>query len=233
MIAHMQGSGRTCRERTLEALGPQRCYMLAICLDLEGVLIPEIWINVAERTGIEALSRTTRDEPDYDRLMSYRIGILDQNDIKIEDITSTINSMEPMGGALDFLRSLQSRWPTLILSDTFSQFAKPMMAKLNHPTLLCHTLVIDDSGRIADWEIRYEDHKRKTVESLLEMNFHVIAAGDSYNDTSMLTKASAGILFRPPDNVIEEFPQFPVARDYSELLQAIESAASDLGEHWN
>jgi len=206
--------------------------MLAVCLDLEGVLIPEIWINVAERTGIEALRRTTRDEPDYDRLMSYRIGILDQNDIKIEDITSTINSMEPMEGALDFLQSLQSRWPTLILSDTFSQFAKPMMAKLNHPTLLCHTLVIDDSGRIADWEIRYEDHKRKTVESLLEMNFHVIAAGDSYNDTSMLTTASAGILFKPPDNVVDEFPQFPVARDFSKLLQAIESAASDLGEHW-
>ena len=207
--------------------------MLAVCLDLEGVLIPEIWINVAERTGIEALRRTTRDESDYDRLMSYRIGILDQNDIKIEDITSTISSMEPMDGALEFLQSLESRWPTLILSDTFSQFAKPMMAKLGHPTLLCHTLVIDDSGRIADWEIRYEDHKRKTVESLLEMNYHVITTGDSYNDTTMLSSASAGILFRPPDNVVEEFPQFPVARDYEELTAAIESAASDLGEHWN
>ena len=207
--------------------------MLAVCLDLEGVLIPEIWINVAERTGIEALRRTTRDEPDFDRLMSYRIGILDQNDIKIEDITSTIDSMEPVDGALGFLQSLESRWPTLILSDTFSQFAKPMMAKLGHPTLLCHTLVIDDSGRIADWEIRYEDHKRKTVESLLEMNYHVIAAGDSYNDTTMLSTASAGILFRPPDNVVEEFPQFPVVRDYEELTAAIESAASDLGEHWN
>jgi phosphoserine/homoserine phosphotransferase len=206
--------------------------MLAVCLDLEGVLIPEIWINVAERTGIEALRRTTRDEPDYDRLMSYRIGILDQHDIKIEDITSTIDSMEPMDGALEFLQSLESRWPTLILSDTFSQFAKPMMAKLGHPTLLCHTLVIDDSGRIEDWEIRYEDHKRKTVESLMGMNYHVIAAGDSYNDTSMLSAASAGILFRPPDNVVDEFPQFPVAMNYAELTEAIESAASDLGEHW-
>jgi phosphoserine/homoserine phosphotransferase len=207
--------------------------MLAICLDLEGVLIPEIWINVAERTGIRALTRTTRDEPDYDRLMSYRLGILDQNDIKMGDITSTIESMDPMEGATEFLASLESRWPTLILSDTFSQFAKPMMKKLGNPTLLCHTLVIDETGRIEDWEIRYDDHKRKTVESLIEMNYQVIAAGDSYNDTSMLSAASAGILFRPPDNVIQEFPQFPVAMDYSELIDAIESAARDLGELWN
>ena len=206
--------------------------MLAICLDLEGVLIPEIWINVAERTGISALTRTTRDEPDYDRLMSYRLGILDQNDIKMGDITSTIESMDPMEGATEFLASLESRWPTLILSDTFSQFAKPMMKKLGNPTLLCHTLVIDETGRIEDWEIRYDDHKRKTVESLIEMNYQVIAAGDSYNDTSMLSAASAGILFRPPENVIEEFPQFPVAMDYSGLIDAIESAATDLGELW-
>ena len=206
--------------------------MLAICLDLEGVLIPEIWINVSERTGIEALRRTTRDEPDYDRLMSYRLGILDQNDIKIEDITSAIQSMEPMEGANEFLASLQSRWPTLILSDTFSQFAKPMMAKLGHPTLLCHTLVIEDSGRIEDWEIRCQDQKRRTVESLREMNYQVIAAGDSYNDTTMLSAASSGILYRPPDNVVKEFSQYPVATDYTELMDAIESAASDLGEHW-
>ena len=207
--------------------------MLAICLDLEGVLIPEIWINVAERTGVSELTRTTRDEPDYDRLMSYRLGILDQNDIKMGDITSTIESMDPMEGATEFLASLESRCPTLILSDTFSQFAKPMMKKLGNPTLLCHTLVIDETGRIEDWEIRYDDHKRKTVESLIEMNYQVIAAGDSYNDTSMLSAASAGILFRPPENVIEEFPQFPVAMDYSGLIDAIESAATDLGELWN
>ena len=207
--------------------------MLAICLDLEGVLIPEIGRNVAERTGITALTRTTRDEPDYDRLMSYRLGILDQNNIKMDDITSTIGSMEPMEGATEFLASLESRWPTLILSDTFSQFAKPMMKKLGNPTLLCHTLLIDDTGRIEDWKIRYDDHKRKTVDSLIEMNYQVIAAGDSYNDTSMLSAASAGILFRPPENVIEEFPQFPVAMDYSELIDEIESAATDLGELWN
>ena len=207
--------------------------MLAICLDLEGVLIPEIWINVAERTGISALTRTTRDEPDYDRLMSYRLGILDQNDIKMDDITSTIGTMEPIEGATEFLAYLESRWPTLILSDTFSQFAKPMMKKLGNPTILCHTLLIDETGRIADWKIRCDDHKRKTVESLIQMNYQVIAAGDSYNDTSMLSAASAGILFKPPDNVIEEFPQFPVARDYSGLIDAIESAAADLGEIWN
>ena len=207
--------------------------MLAICLDLEGVLIPEIWINVAERTGISALTRTTRDEPDYDRLMSYRLGILDQNDIKMDDITSTIGTMEPIEGATEFLAYLESRWPTLILSDTFSQFAKPMMKKLGNPTILCHTLLIDETGRIADWKIRCDDHKRKTVESLIQMNYQVIAAGDSYNDTSMLSAASAGILFKPPDNVIEEFPQFPVARDYSELIDAMESAAADLGEIWN
>lgn len=207
--------------------------MLAICLDLEGVLIPEIWINVADRTGISALNRTTRDEPDYDRLMSYRLGILDQNDIKMDDITSTIGSMNPMEGAIEFLGSLESRWPTLLLSDTFSQFAKPMMKKLGYPTLLCHTLLIDETGRIEDWKIRCDDHKRKTVESLMQMNYQVIAAGDSYNDTSMLSAASAGILFRPPENVIAEFPEFPVARDYSELIDAIESAATDLGELWN
>ena len=196
------------------------------------MLIPEIWINLAERTGITALTRTTRDEPDYDRLMSYRLGILDQNNIKMDDITSTIGSMEPMEGATEFLASLESRWPTLILSDTFSQFAKPMMKKLGNPTLLCHTLLIDETGRIEDWKIRYDDHKRKAVDSLIEMNYQVIAAGDSYNDTSMLSAASAGILFRPPENVIEEFPQFPVAMDYSGLIDAIESAAKDLGELW-
>ena len=206
--------------------------MLAICLDLEGVLVPEIWINVAERTGIKQLTRTTRDEPDYDRLMAYRLGVLDEKEIKIGDITSVIESMEPFQGAREFLSSLQSRWPTFILSDTFSQFAKPIMAKLGHPTLLCHSLVIDDSGRIEDWKIRCQDHKRKMVESLKQMKYDVIAAGDSYNDTNMLTSASIGVLYRPPDNVIAEFPQFPVTTDYSQLMGEIESAAMDLGERW-
>ena len=206
--------------------------MLALCLDLEGILVPEVWVNVADRTGIDALRRTTRDEPDYNRLMSYRLAILDENNITIDDITSAIDSMEPLEGARDFLESLQRRWPTLILSDTFSQFASPLMAKLGHPTLLCHTLLIDDSGRVFDWKIRTEDQKRKTVEALRGMNYQVIAVGDSYNDATMLSEASAGILFRPPDNVIDEFPQFPVTRDYAELMDAIESAATDLGELW-
>ncbi len=204
--------------------------MLAVCLDLEGILVPEIWINVAERTGIDALRRTTRDEPDYDRLMSYRLEILDEHGITIEDITMVIDSMNPLAGARDFLSSLESRWPTLILSDTFSQFAKPMMAKLGNPTLFCHDLVIDDSGRISDWKIRCDDHKRKTVEALRSMKFNVIAVGDSYNDTTMLSEANAGILFNPPENVISEFPQFSVSNEYSDLMESIESAAADLGE---
>jgi len=206
--------------------------MLAVCLDLEGILVPEVWINVAERTGIDDLRRTTRDEPDYDQLMSYRLSILDANNITIDEITSTIESMEPLKGARYFLESLERRWPTIILSDTFSQFAHPMMTKLGHPTLFCHTLVIDDSGRIFDWKIRTEDQKRKTVMALREMSFEVIAVGDSYNDTSMLSAASAGILLNPPDNVAEEFPQYPVTHDYVELMEAIESVATDLGELW-
>ncbi len=207
--------------------------MLAVCLDLEGILVPEVWINVAESTGIDSLRRTTRDEPDYNRLMSYRLGILDENEVTIGDITMVIDSMEPLIGAKEFLASLEKRWPTLILSDTFSQFAKPMMAKLGHPTLFCHNLVVDDSGRISDWEIRSEDHKRKTVGALKSMNFNVIAVGDSYNDTTMLSEASTGILFNPPNNVIAEFSQFPIAHDYTDLMQSIESAAMDLGERWS
>ena len=206
--------------------------MLAVCLDLEGILVPEVWINVAEQTGINALRRTTRDEPDYDQLMSYRLGILDDNNITIDDITTAIESMDPLDGAIEFLDSLERRWPTIILSDTFTQFAKPMLAKLGHPTLLCHTLVIDDTGRIEDWRIRTEDQKRKTVEALREMNYQVIAVGDSYNDTTMLSAASVGVLFRPPDNVVSEFPQFPMATEYAGLMATIESAASDLGERW-
>jgi phosphoserine/homoserine phosphotransferase len=214
----------------VEVAGSQRATMLAICLDLEGILVPEVWINVAERTGIEALRRTTRDEPDYDRLMRYRLEILDENGITIDDITSAIEAMEPLEGAIGFLDSLERRWPTLVLSDTFSQFARPMMGKLGNPTLLCHTLVIEDSGRISDWTIRLQDQKRRTVEALRSMNYEVIAVGDSYNDTSMLASASAGILFRPSDNVVEEFPQYPVTCDYDGLTAAIGKAASALGE---
>jgi phosphoserine/homoserine phosphotransferase len=205
--------------------------MLVICLDLEGVLIPEIWVNVAESTGIPELRRTTRDEPDYDKLMRYRLDILDANGLTIDDITDVIDGMQPLEGAVEFLDYLRSKWQVIILSDTFSQFAGPMMDKLGRPTLLCHTLEIDEeSHRITGWTIRLEDQKRHAVEALRGLNYNVIAAGDSYNDTSMLAIANAGILINPPSNVIDEFPQFPVTTDYAGLLAAIEAAASDIGE---
>ena len=205
--------------------------MLVICLDLEGVLIPEIWVNVAESTGIPELRRTTRDEPDYDKLMRYRLDILDANGLTIDDITDVIDGMQPLEGAVEFLDYLRSKWQVIILSDTFSQFAGPMMDKLGRPTLLCHTLEIDEeSHRITGWTIRLEDQKRRAVEALRGLNYNVIAAGDSYNDTSMLAIANAGILNNPPSNVIDEFPQFPVTTDYAGLLAAIEAAASDIGE---
>jgi phosphoserine/homoserine phosphotransferase len=205
--------------------------MLVVCLDLEGVLMPEVWVDVAERTGIPELCRTTRDEPDYDKLMKYRLDILDANGLTIDDITDVIEGMQPLKGAVEFLDHLRSKWQVIILSDTFSQFAGPMMDKLGRPTILCHTLEIDeDSSRITGWTIRLEDQKRRAVEALRGMNFNVIAAGDSYNDTSMLAIANTGILINPPSNVIEEFPQFPVTTDYVGLLAAIEAAASDIGE---
>jgi len=196
------------------------------CLDLEGVLVPEIWINVAERTGIEALRRTTRNEPDYNRLMKGRLAILAENGLGIRDIQQVIAGMSPLDGASEFLDWLRERFQVVILSDTFYDFAAPLMAQLGYPTLFCHTLETDDAGRIVDYQIRLADHKRCAVQALHELNFHVIAAGDSYNDTAMLREAEAGILFRPPDNVIEEFPQFPVTRTYDELGAAFLEAGS-------
>ena len=205
--------------------------MLGVCLDLEGVLMPEVWEEFADRTGIPELRRTTRDEPDYDKLMQYRLDILDDNDFTIDDITDVIGGMEPLDGAVEFLDHLRSKWQVIILSDTFSQFAGPLMDKLGRPALLCHTLEIDEKSRnIEGWTIRIDDQKRRTVEALRGLNYNVIAAGDSYNDTSMLTMANAGILLNPPSNVIDEFPQFPVTTDYAGLLAAIEAAASDMGE---
>ena len=205
--------------------------MLVVCLDLEGVLMPEIWEEFADRTGIPELRRTTRDEPDYDKLMRYRLDILDANGLTIDDITDVIEGMQPLEGAVEFLDHLRSKWQVIILSDTFSQFAGPMMDKLGRPTILCHTLEInEESRRIEGWTIRIDDQKRRAVEALRGLNYNVIAAGDSYNDTSMLAMANAGILLNPPSNVIDEFPQFPVATDYAELLAAIEAAASEMGE---
>ena len=205
--------------------------MLVVCLDLEGVLMPEVWINFAERTGIPELRITTREEPDYGKLMRYRLDILDSNGLTIDDITDVIEGMQPLDGAVEFLDWLRSNWQVIILSDTFSQFAGPMMDKLGRPTLFCHTLEIDeDSRRITDWTIRLEDQKCRTVEALRAMNFNVIASGDSYNDTTMLAAANAGILINPPQNVVDEFSQYPVATNYTELRDAIQQAASAMGE---
>jgi phosphoserine/homoserine phosphotransferase len=199
--------------------------LIVACLDLEGVLVPEIWINVAERTGITELRRTTRDEPDYDKLMRARLEILERHALGIREIQDVIATLEPLPGALDFLNRLREKHQILILSDTFYDFAQPLMRKLGFPTLFAHDLSIEASGRISGYRLRMPDQKRQSVERLRSLNFHVIAAGDSYNDTSMLTAAHAGILFCPPANVIAEFPQFPVTKDYVELERAFADAA--------
>ncbi|NNL67412.1 MAG: bifunctional phosphoserine phosphatase/homoserine phosphotransferase ThrH [Myxococcales bacterium] len=208
---------------------PQPAPVVA-CLDLEGVLVPEIWINVAERTGIEALRATTRDVPDYDVLMKQRLGILDEHGLKIGDIQEVIAGMGPLPGAADFLGWLRQELQVVILSDTFYEFAEPLMRQLEWPTLFCHQLEIAADGRVANYHLRLPDPKRKAVIAFRELAFRTIATGDSYNDTTMLAEADAGILFRPPDNVVAEFPQFPVARDYdalrSEFEQAIARTAS-------
>lgn len=199
--------------------------MIFACLDLEGVLIPEIWINVAERTGIDALRITTRDEPDYDVLMRRRLEILAEHGLKLPDIQGVIATLSPLPGAAEFLDALREDFQVLILSDTFYEFADPLMRQLGRPTLLCHRLGVAQDGRVVAYHLRLPDQKRRCVMSLHDLNFKVIAAGDSYNDTSMLSEADAGILFRPPDNVIREFPQFPVTRSYGELREAFEEGA--------
>jgi len=201
--------------------------MLA-CLDLEGVLLPEIWFAFAEKTGIEKLRLTTRDIPDYDELMRGRLKILDENNLKLADIEDVINTLSPLEGAKDFLNWLKSEFQVIILSDTFYQFVAPLMGKLDYPTLFCHELIIDAEGCIADYRLRQSDGKTKAVSALKALNFKVIAAGDSYNDTGMLIEADAGILFCPPDNVIAEFPQFPVSRNYEEFKNALLEARASL-----
>jgi len=203
-------------------------WMQIACLDLEGVLVPEIWINVAERTGIEALRATTRDIPDYDVLMRQRLQLLDEHGLKLADIQEVIAGMGPMEGARDFLDRLRESFQVIILSDTFYDFAAPLMKQLGHPTLLCHRLHIDKDGRVADYCLRMPDQKREAVKALHGLNFQVIAAGDSYNDTTMLAEADAGILFRPPQNVIDEFPQFPITTTYKELEAAFTKASAAL-----
>jgi phosphoserine/homoserine phosphotransferase len=195
-----------------------------LCLDLEGVLVPEIWIGVAERTGIAELRLTTRDEPDYDKLMRRRLAILAREGLGIADIHAVIGGLDPLPGAAAFLAWARESMQVLILSDTFYEFAKPLMRKLDWPTLFCHSLVIDGGGRVVDYRLRQKDQKRHAVEALRSLQFSVVAAGDSYNDTAMLGAAHAGILFRPPDNVIREFPQYPVTTGYDELRAEVERA---------
>ena len=201
--------------------------MLA-CLDLEGVLVPEIWIAFAEQTGIEKLRLTTRDIPDYDELMRGRLKILDENNLKLADIQAVIQKIKPLEGAYDFLGWLKSEFQVIILSDTFYQFAGPLMAQLDYPTLFCHELVVDEGGRIANYRLRQADGKTKAVAALQSLNFQVVAAGDSYNDTGMLKQADAGIFFRPPESITKEFPQFPVTHKYEEMKQAFQQAKAAL-----
>lgn len=193
------------------------------CLDLEGVLVPEIWIRVAEATGIPELRLTTRDIADYDQLMRHRLDLLAEHGVTLSQIQDVIAQMGPMPGACDFLDWLRQRFQVLILSDTFYEFGMPLMAQLGYPTLLCHRLEVSDD-RIVGYRLRQQDSKREAVRALRALNFRVVATGDSYNDTAMLAEADAGILFRPPANVVEEFGQFPVVTDYAELREAFSSA---------
>ncbi|MBM15748.1 MAG: bifunctional phosphoserine phosphatase/homoserine phosphotransferase ThrH [Nitrospina sp.] len=202
--------------------------MIVTCLDLEGVLVPEIWIAFAEKTGIEKLRLTTRDIPDYDELMQGRLKLLKENSLKISDIQAVIKEISPMEGAKEFISWLKTKFQVIILSDTFNQFAGPLMEQLDYPTIFCHDLIINASGEITDYKLRIPDAKTKAVKALQNLNLKVIAAGDSYNDTGMLKQAEAGILFRAPNNVIEEFPQFPVTHEYEDFKKIFTDMAKQL-----
>jgi phosphoserine / homoserine phosphotransferase len=202
--------------------------MQVVCLDLEGVLVPEIWIAFAERTGIAEFRRTTRDEPDYDKLMRWRIGLLRQHGLKLADIQRVVAGMAPMDGAKAFLDDLRSRYQVVILSDTFYEFADPLMAQLGRPTLFCHRLLVDADGHVADYRLRQPNQKAVAVKALQSLNFTVIAAGDSYNDTGMLAAADAGFFIHPPESIVAQFPQFAVMRSYEELRAAVDGAATRL-----
>ena len=207
---------------------PKEKKMEIACLDFEGVLVPEIWINVAERTGIEALRATTRDIPDYDVLMHQRLGILDEHQLGLPDIQAVIADMGPLKGAQEFLGWLQARFQVILLSDTFYEFAAPLLQQLGYPVMLCHRLEVAQDGRVTGYRLRQADSKRMAVKAFHNLNFCVIATGDSYNDTTMLSEADIGILFCPPDNVVAEFPQFPVASNYDQLREAFSDASNRL-----
>ena len=191
--------------------------MWVVCADFEGVFVPEIWINVAKKTGIDKLKLTTRDIKDYDELMKYRLQILDENKLKLQDIQRVIGAMQPLDGALDFIRWLRQTTRFIIVSDTFIEFAQPLLDQLENPLLLCHSLETDETGRITNYKLRQPDAKRKTVEAFRSLNYQTLAFGDSYNDIAMLQTADKGILFCPPDNVVADYPEFPVTHTIQEL----------------
>jgi phosphoserine / homoserine phosphotransferase len=197
--------------------------MFVICSDLEGVFVPEVWINVAKKTGIEELRLTTRDISDYDVLMQKRLAILKQNNLKLADITAVIATMDPMDGAVEMVEWMRATTQLILLSDTFVEFAKPLMQKLGWPTLFCHSLAIDPTGAIAGYNLRQPEGKKRAVQAMQSLNYDVIAMGDSYNDIAMLKAADHGILFRPPENVIAEYPELPVTYDYQEMRKRIEN----------
>lgn len=194
-------------------------------LDLEGVLVPEIWIEFANRTGIDELRATTRDIPDYDVLMRQRLGLLDKHNLKIDDIQEVIATLEPLPGAIEFVDWLRERFQVIILSDTFYEFSQPLMRQLGWPTLFCHRLITDENGTVVDYKLRQKDPKRASVKAFHSLNYKVIAAGDSYNDTTMLSEADVGILFHAPQNVIEEFPQFQSVQEYDDLKRCFLAAS--------
>lgn len=196
------------------------------CLDLEGVLVPEIWIEFANKTGIEELKATTRDIPDYDVLMKQRLALLDQHGFKLQDIQDVIATLSPLEGAAEFVSWLRERFQVIILSDTFYEFSQPLMRQLGFPTLFCHRLVTNDEGRVVDYKLRQADPKRQSIRALQTIYYRTIAAGDSYNDTTMLAEADAGILFHAPQNVIEEFPQFPAVHTFEELKKEFIKASN-------
>ncbi|MYJ22997.1 MAG: bifunctional phosphoserine phosphatase/homoserine phosphotransferase ThrH [Nitrospira sp. SB0673_bin_12] len=194
------------------------------CLDMEGVLTPEIWLALAEKTGITDLNVTTRDIPDYDELMKLRLGILAKFDLKLSDVTEVVAGLKPLDGAVEFLTWLRERCQVIILSDSYYDLVSPLMKQLHYPSIFCHTLEIDDKGYIRNYALRQQDQKRHAVAAVKNLNFHVLAAGVSYNDLSMLQEADAGFFFRPPDSICSEYPQFPVTRSYPELMEHFASA---------
>lgn len=198
--------------------------MHIVCSDLEGVFVPEIWINVAEKTGIDELKLTTRDISDYDVLMKKRLDILKQNKLKLKDIQDVIDEMEPLPGALEFLNWLRSQTQVIIVSDTYVQFTGPLMKKLGYPTLFCHTLEVSENNSVTGYKLRQKEGKKKTVQALRSLKYNIIAMGDSYNDIDMLREADMGILFCPPQNVMDEFPELPVTTDYGQVRQILEKA---------